>query len=107
MRPASQAVAHPVGQAGRAESTVAPRRGPPKSLGLEHHNLAPRIFLQREKRRPQAGESRADNREIDVAIALQCSPALGPAAVVAPQGDGGRMLERRFGLARRQQMAPL
>jgi len=86
--PARQTVAHPVGQAGRAESTIAPRRGPAKSLRLEHHDLALGIFLQGEKRRPQAGESPADNREIDVAIALKCSPALGPAAVVPPQGGG-------------------
>src|SRR5450830_404884 len=75
-------------EVGRAQPSVAPRRSPTQSLSLEYHDLALRIFHQRKERSPQAGESPADNREIDVAIALKCSPALGPAAVVPPQGGG-------------------
>jgi len=77
-----------MGQAGSAESTVAPRRGPPKSLGLEHHDLALGVLLQRKERSPQPGEPSADDRQIDLMVNLQRSPRLRPAAVVPPQRGG-------------------
>jgi hypothetical protein len=96
--PPGQAVAHAVGQAGRAETTVTPGRGPPQPRALQNDDVAPRILFQRKHRGPQAGKTAADDRKVHVVVAAQCRARHRPADVVAPQRSGGRVLKRGFDL---------
>ena len=84
---AVQAVAQPVGEAGRAEPAVAAGRRPADGAALEQHDVPVRVALLGQQRGPQPGVAAADDGEVGrVAAPASAGHGVGPAGPSSQYG---------------------
>ena len=95
---AVEAVAQPVGQAGRAEPAVATRGGPAHLAGLEQHHVAVRVALLGQQRGPQPGVAATDHGEVGDRVADQQRRGRGAAGESSQNGVMLRHRARTAGL---------
>ncbi len=84
---AFDAVAEAVGQAGRTEAAVAPRRRPSAPVGLEEDDVPPGIGGLGQPGRPQTGEAPADHDEVRLGATHQWWGRVRGGGIVEPERD--------------------